>query len=185
MNVIKVIIENWPKKELLIEWFPLIISLSALIVSLIFNYIMWKQTIKEFALSYRPYVYIVSITKEPENVLILCKNRPAEIVKETSTYYAVTVDNKGQKKEVLISANDKALESTEKYVVYPDDRAAEIWKIGFDFSKEIAKPETKEILRKVRIEYKELSSKRKYFFEVTWRFNKQTVDWDVLKQIGN
>lgn len=188
MDVIKVVVENWPKaKPLLLEWAPIIIAGIAIMISV---YSIHLST-KGFIASHRPYVWLSTFSYLRDNKIVtdintlakLCVNAPAEIIREEYAYITITKDDNG--KDCQNNIHTETLNSR-KGLIYPVDPKTNqlTYTIGFNLEPEIANQETK-LFRKTRIDYKEISSKRKYFFEGKWEYNRQGTTWKPINLIGN
>jgi len=87
LETVKVIVENWPKTKLLLEYTPVAIAVIALVVSLYSVYL----TRKSFIAAHRPYVWasnygVIDSEKKtiipvPFRVGFRVKNAPAKIVR--------------------------------------------------------------------------------------------------------
>ena len=183
MDPLKVIIENWPKSEtFLLKLAPLIISLLAVFFA---GYSL-KVSIREN----RPYVSAQTFAYLENNRIItdvntlmkLCMNAPAEIVREKYTYIAITQNSDGHKTSKIL----KTVEIKKKQLIYPlDPKINQVtYTIGYDLKPTIDNPDV-QLLRKVRIDYKEISSNRKYFFEGEWEYSRTGNTWKPINLIGN
>ena len=187
MEPVKVIVENWPKAApFLLEWAPTIIALVAVIVAIH----SMRVSIKDTIASHRPYVCAQTFAYLDNNNIIpdintlmkLCINAPAEIFKEEYTYIAIKKDTGGHE----ISTVLKTEELKKKQLIYPlDPKTNQVtYKTDYDLKPIIDSPEVK-LLRKVRIDYKEISSNRKYFFEGEWEYDRKGRTWKPITLIGN
>ena len=112
----------------------------------------------------------------------LCINAPAEITREEYNYMVIKKDDNSRDYEDIIHTETV---NSRKYVMYPAGQMTqETYKINFDLGPEIAHQETK-LFRKVRIDYKEISSSRNYFFEGKWEYDRQGKTWKPINLIGN
>jgi hypothetical protein len=182
----KVFIENWPKtKPLLLEWAPIIVAIIAVGFS---GYSMYLSR-KGFIASHRPYVWAGThgyldnnnkVVVDVNTLRKLCLNAPAKIIVQEYSYIVVKED--GSKDTILKESG------IEKFIMYPaDPKVSQEWHTmdANKLNSAINDPSIKKILRKVRIEYKEVSSNRKYFFEGEWEYNKERKDWKPIKSEGN
>ncbi|MFH1616100.1 MAG: hypothetical protein ABIG61_13570 [Planctomycetota bacterium] len=187
MEPVKVIVENWPKAApFLLEWAPTIIALVAVIVAI---YSM-RVSIRDTIASHRPYVCALTfaylenskIAIDIKTLMKLCINAPAEIVKEEYTYIAIKKNATGHKTSEILKTD--ILEK--KQLIYPlDPKTNQVtYTIDYDLKTIIDNPEV-QLLRKVRIDYKEISSNRKYFFEGEWEYNRPGKTWKPIALIGN
>jgi len=121
MDTLKVIIENWPKKDLL-EYIPIIIAVIALTVSLYSVYL----TRKAFIASHRPYVWASNygvidpdrktIIPIPHRVAYRVKNSPAKIVRTEV--------------KISLSAEPLLVHTDQNIVRFPDERSEWSFSIG-------------------------------------------------------
>lgn len=71
-------------------------------------------------------------------------------------------------------------------VLYPSDKTDTQIFFPYDFEKEIlAKDPNDNLRRKVRLDYRELSTERKYHFEGYWDYNRQYNIWEDNDMIGD
>jgi len=187
MEPVKVIVENWPKvAPFLLEWAPIFVAVAAVVVAMCSMYVTKKDVIA----SHRPYVCAQTFAYLENNKIItdintlmkLCINTPAEIVKEEYTYIAVKKDASGQETSEILKT--ETLES--KQLIYPlDPKTNQVtYTIDCDLKPAIGNLEV-QLLRKARIDYKEISSNRKYFFEGEWEYDRQGRTWKPITLIGN
>ncbi len=180
----RVFVENLPKpKGWLRENVPIIIAVLAIIASI---YSINLST-KDFIATHRPYVYAVS-RRKPENnksvmdvktVLYPCLNVPAKITNH-EIYYEIVKTNKNDEEEI----RKIPIESLGPIVLYPTATPETQQTILYDFEKEVLDPNVK-LKRKIKIEYKELSSDRTYHFEGIWDYNKVCNVWEVNDMFGD
>ena len=192
MNVIKVFIEIWPKVKLfLLEEAPIITAITAIVAVFISGCLLY-WTSKNFIASHRPYVWAAThaylVKKDNTEIPVvdvntlrkLCLNAPAEITKEEYSYIAVKENNS----EDVIHKEG----GSEEFIIYPADPKVSQECYTMDPSKlmsAINNPEIKKLIRKVRIDYKEVSTSRKYFFEGKWEYDSQGKTWRPIKLAGN
>ncbi len=159
------------------------IALLALIVSL------WAICLsrQDFIATHRPYVYAISRktdkdTMDLNSVFLRCLNAPAQIISRQFNY--VVVETKGTGEEKIIKTIPWKLLPTLNSLLYPsvDNQVF----CAYDFRKEIqADPNNVKLRRKVRIEYKELSSDRTYFYEGNWDYNTVYDLWEDKDMFAN
>jgi len=190
MEPVKVIVENWPKAQPLLEWAPVIIALVA-IIAVIVAICSMRVSIRDTIASHRPYVCVQTFASLDNNgvpitnvnkLMKLCMNTPAEIFKEEYTYIAIKKNTDGyETSEVL-----KTEKLEKKQLIYPlDPKTNQVtYTTNYDLKPTIDNPEV-QLLRKVRIDYKEISSNRKYFFEGEWEYDRQGKTWKPITLIGN
>ncbi len=151
------------------------------IISTIFAFGTWRAS---FLLTHRPFLWVESFAYRNEQkaiplintVMIKVLNSPAEITSGKYYYY------------ILEGSNKKTIDDqpTEKSIKYPSDMmqythtAAKVT----EYIVNNLKP-TEKLIRFIRLEYKWLSSNRKYFFEGEWEYNKSNKKWEVIYQKAN
>lgn len=176
MDIIKVIIENWPKTNYLLESIPIIIAIIALAVSLHSVYL----TRKSFIASHRPYVWASSyglidsgkkIIPIPSQVAYRIKNSPARIIKT----------------EVKISLYKEMLfvHTTNNIVRFPDETSE--W--GFSFGKEEfekimnrSDEDKSKLIRIISLEYSSLNGGKIYNFKIQQSFNLIDNQWKNISE---
>ena len=173
----------WVRKEPSVA-----IALLALIVS-IYSMRLFRQ---DFIATHRPYVYAISGLTEKngmsvidaKTVLIGCFNAPARIISEES-YYLVVDTNENGEESIRETVYQKKFTSED--ILYPSDQPKrKITLLGdYDFKKKASELDTGIIRRKIRIDYKELSSDRTYFFEGNWDYNRKHDLWENKDKFGN
>ena len=180
MDTVKVIIENWPKTNYLIQWVPIIISLIALVVSLISVYLAWRF----FVASHRPYVWASSygvpdpvkktIIPVPHRVAYRIKNSPAKIIRTE-----VRVNLSG---ETLFAHTDTNL------VRSPDERSE--WSFSFsekDFKKLMDRDDKDKakLQRLISIDYSSLDGGKIYHYELQQSFVPADYQWQDTSETAD
>ncbi len=165
MDVTKVIIENWPKTNLLLQYMPIIVAVIALGISLYSAHL----TRKSFIASHRPYVWggnygvIDSENKTiipiPHRLLYRVKNSPAKIIKT----------------EIKITLNDETLlvHKDENLARFPDENSEWNFSIGEENYNQIMNRSTEDqanLLRHISIEYSSLGGGEKYMYKLGQAF---------------
>ena len=187
MEAQRIFIDNLPKSKRWWEYGPIIIALLAFGVSLV----SLNSSRKEFIAAHRPYVYVSSRqiakdgrpTMDTKTVLLCCLNAPAKIINQKGSY--VVIKKKEDGEEEVSRTIPLKLASTAN-ILYPSERTSSQITIPYDFAKEILANEPNAKLRRiVRIEYKELSSNRAYYFEGNWDYNRQYNVWEDKNMFGN
>ena len=185
MDVVKVVVENWPKaKPLLLEWVPVIIAGVAIIISIYSIYLSRK----DFIASHRPYVWAATFSNPVPNkmindstVMISCVNAPAIRTREEYTYIA----EKSEGCEDILHT-DSELKMQVIYPVGPEKNQVTYTMSGYSKLREaIDDMKIRRILRRVRIDYKEISSNREYFFEGEWEYDREGQTWKPITLTGN
>ena len=174
MDIVKVIIENWPETNYLTVYVPIIIALIALGVS-IFNV---RLTRKSFIESHRPYVWGLSfavledrddkkvIVPQPYGVLFRVTNSPAKILRLevrvtllSETLYAYTDVN-------LVRFPDER--SQWHHLISPQDFEKMMERAGKDKDK---------LQRLISIDYSSLDGGRIYHYELQQSFISADYQW--------
>jgi len=190
MDVIKVIIENWPKAQ---PWWAAWLTTIIALVAVIMAVLSFIYTRREFAHSHRPYVWALTFAYLRDNRLVTdkstvakyCINAPAEITREEYTYITIKKDDNDRDCETVI--HTKTLAETQLiYLVDPKINQV-TYTIGgqSELQKAIDDGKVQKVVRKVKIDYKEISSRRKYFFEGIWEYDKQGETWKPINLLGN
>jgi hypothetical protein len=172
MDNVKVVIENWPKTNYLIQYMSIIISLIALVVSLLSVYLAWRF----FIVSHRPYVWASSygvpdpvkkaIIPVPHGVAYRVRNSPAKIIRTE-----VRVNLSG---ETLFTHVDAYL------VRFPDERSE--WSFSFsqkDFEKLMDRDDKDKakLQRLIFIDYSSLDGGKIYHYELQQSFVPADFQW--------
>jgi hypothetical protein len=188
MHPKEIFIKKWHK---LLGWWQkyalTVIALCALLVSLYSVYLSRQ----DFIATHRPYVYAISRqTKENgktvmdlNTVLIGSSNAPAIIISQE--FYYLVVETKGNGEEI-IRKTEYQREFPCQNILHPSEQPRNQVTILHDFRKKALglDPEIK-LRRRVRINYKELSSDRTYFFEGNWDYNRDYDLWEDKNMFGN
>ncbi len=178
----RVSVENLPKtKRWWQEYIPLLIAVLALGVSIYSAYLSRK----EFIAAYRPYIYVSNRRTEEDGkkimdintVVLKCLNAPARIVNQEAFY--ILIKTKENDKEEVTKSIPLNFTITSN-ILYPSESTTSQITFTYDFKKEIlAKDSNAKLRRKVRIDYKELSTDRKYYFEGYWDYNRTYNVWET------
>ena len=176
MNSLKVIVENWPKKDLL-EYIPLVIAIIALAVSLYSVYL----TRKSFIASHRPYVWASNygvIDQERKTIIPIpfragyhVKNSPAKIIQ---TEVKITLNA-----ETLLVLTDRDM------VRFPDERSEWTFSIGEeDFTKIMRRSndDKAKLLRIMSIEFSALDGGKLYHYKLQQSFNPNENQWKDISE---
>ena len=172
MDVTKVVIENWPKTNYLLEYLPILIAVVAVAISLYSAHL----TRKSFIASHRPYVWasnygVIDHDKKtiipiPHRVGYRVKNSPAKII---STEVAIRLSN-----EILLSHKD------ENIVRFPDESSEWSFSIGDkDFENIInrANEDKSKLIRHISIKYSSLGGGKIYHYELQQTFAPNENQW--------
>ena len=161
-----------------------VIALCALGVSVYSIYL----TRQAFIATHRPYVYAINRkdnkgTLDLNTVLLPCFNAPAKITNRE--FYYVAVKTKENGKESYETKFEKKFPN--EILLYPTEiPTSQISIARYDFKKEILEKDPKvKLRRKVRIDYKEFSSDRTYYFEGNWDYNSVYDLWEDKDKFGN
>jgi hypothetical protein len=180
MDTIKVIVENWPKTKLLLEYMPVVIAVIALGVSLYSVYL----TRKAFIASHRPYVWgsnygfidpdRKTIIPIPFRVLYRVKNAPARIIRT----------------EVTISLSaEPLLTSIEANIVrFPDDRSEWSFGIGEENFKKImnrSNEDKAKLSRLISLKYSSLDGGKTYYYKLKQSFSPAENQWKDTSEEAN
>ncbi len=172
MDVTKVIIENWPKKNHILEYLPIIIAVTAVVISLYSAYL----TRRSFIASHRPYVWasnygVIDHDKKtiipiPHRVGYRVKNSPAKII---STEVTIRLNNK-----ILLSHKD------ENIVRFPDESSEWNFSIGkADFKKIMnrSNEDKTKLIRYISVKYSSLNGGKSYHYELQQTFDPMENQW--------
>jgi hypothetical protein len=179
----KIHVKNLPKTKKWWQEYAFFIAILALCVSTYSAYLSRK----EFIAAHRPYVYVSNRrddkgTMDINTVIIRSLNAPAKIVSKKFYYMVVKTNENDEESYDIKYEQDFTREST----VYPSETTTAQLTVLYDFRKEIlaADPNIK-LRRRVRINYKELSSDRSYFFEGNWDYNRNYNVWENINLLGD
>jgi len=178
MDLIKVIIENWPKTNRALELYvPLGIAVLALLVSLYAAFL----TRKSFIMSHRPYVWagnygVIDHEKKtiipiPFRVACRVKNSPARI---TQMETKININ-----KERLFSNAEKNM------VRFPDDSSEWNFTIGEeDFKKIMNRPneDKSKLVRLISLKYSSLNGGKIYNYKLEQSFNPLENQWKDISE---
>ena len=175
MNLLKVIVENWPKKDLF-EYIPLGIAIIALAVSLYSVYL----TRKSFIASHRPYVWATNygvidqerkIIPTPFIVGYRVKNSPAKIIQT--------------KVKIILNAETLLVHTDRDMVRFPDERSEWTFSIGEeDFAKIMLRSnaDKAKLARIMSIEYSALDGGKTYHYKLQQSFNPNENQWKDISE---
>ncbi len=176
MDTLKIVIENWPKKDLL-EYVPIIIAVIALAVSLYSVYL----TRKSFAASHRPYVWASNygvldsekktIIPIPFRVAYRVRNSPAKIIRT----------------EVKINLGEEPLlgHTDQNIVRFPDERSEWSFSVGEEDFKKImnrSNEDKAKLSRLISIEYSSLDGGKIYHYKLRQSFNPIENQWKDISE---
>ncbi len=186
MDTTRVVIENWPKTNQWVEYAPLFVAIIAVGMSL------WAICISRTDLiaSHRPYVWALTfayldednrVRTDPNIVATYCINAPAEITKAQYSYIVETDSAEKTSRDTVYTQVEDSPQ-----IVYPvDPKTNQVtYRIGFNLEAYTSRKDIK-VIRAIRIDYKEVSSKRKYFFEGTWEYSREGNTWQPITLRGN
>jgi hypothetical protein len=163
-----------------------IFALVALIISIIATVKTNTLAKKDYLLTHRPFVWIENfgyldnknLVVNPVNqVMIRVLNSPATFLKEYYEYYII--DDKGNKTIV-------EKQEYEGQIRYPDDKS-QYTNTSSKVTDQIylSLQANQQLERIIKIEYAWLSSEKTYFFEATWKLDKQSKTWKIVTQNAN
>lgn len=183
----RVFVENLPKPRSWWQEYALYIAVLALFVS-IYSAHLSRQ---EFIAAHRPYVFASprSITKnsitsmDVSTFILRCLNAPAKIVKQNIECQVVKPKKNGEEEVTETIPVNMPLESK---MLYPSENTTTQITILNGLIKDIlaTNPEA-EVRIRVRVDYKELSGDRRYFFEGNWRYNRPYNVWETYNMRGD
>lgn len=185
----RVFVENLPKPKRWWQDASNIIALASAVIAgsaLIVSLRSIRLSTEDFISTHRPYVYADSLIEEKTGIMEVntvvysCLNAPAKIDNIEIYYKIVKINKNGKEKTNTIPIPIKL----GRLALYPNQRYTQS-KISYNLEKEILDPNVKSIGRKIRIDYKELSSDRTYYFEGYWNYNKKNNVWDTNDMFGN
>jgi hypothetical protein len=172
MDTIKVIIENWPKTNHLLEYLPILIAVVAVIISLYSAHL----TRKSFIASHRPYVWasnygVIDQDKKtiipiPHRVGYRIKNSPAKII---LTEVEISLNN-----ETLFNYKD------ENIVRFPDESSEWSFSIGEKDFKNImnrSNEDKSKLTRHISLKYSSLGGGKIYHYELQQTFEPIENQW--------
>jgi hypothetical protein len=172
MDTIKVVIENWPKTKLLLEYIPIIIAVIALAVSLYSVYL----TRRSFIASHRPYVWGSNYgVLDPEKKTIIpipfrvgyrVKNSPAKIIRTEV--------------KINLIAEPLFVQTERNIVRFPDERSEWSFSIGKENFIKIMNRSNEDIAklsRLISIEYSSLDGGKIYHYKLQQSFDPTENQW--------
>jgi hypothetical protein len=172
MDVTKVIIENWPKADHILEYLPIIIAVTAVAVSLYSAYL----TRRAFIASHRPFVWASNygvvdhdkktITQIPHRIAYRVKNSPAKII---STEVIIRLNN-----EALLSHKDANI------VRFPDESSEWSFSIGIaDFERMMnrSNEDKAKLIRNISVKHSSLNGREGYYYELQQTFDPVENQW--------
>jgi hypothetical protein len=166
-------------------WVPVVIAGAALLVSIYSSY----RTRQEAILSHRPYAFVLTfaylddqgrLVTDLRTVLMGCLNAPAQTI-QTEHVYSV-VRNTRTEEEVVDTRRDVAAQ-----VLYPLGVGANqvTYKTAFDLESLTDAPDIQKLFRTIRMDYREISSDRRYRFEGKWEYDRTGRTWKPLRLTAN
>ena len=177
MDIIKVVIENWPKANHVLEFIPIIIAIVALAVSLYSVHL----TRKSFIASHRPYVWAASyvfkdIEKNtlipiPQNLAYRIHNSPARIIKSE---FRISLN-----KEILLVQTD------DNYMRFPDQSSEWFFSVGKEDFEEImnrSDEDKSKLVRFASLKYSLLGGGKTYHYELQQSFNPTLNQWRDINE---
>jgi hypothetical protein len=177
LETIKVVVENWPKTKLFLEYMPVAIAVIALVVSLYSVYL----TRKSFIASHRPYVWAINygvidserktIIPIPFRVNFRVNNAPAKIVR-------MEVKIKHGVQELIVHADSNI-------VRFPDERSEwsfSIRKDEFEKVMDRSDDDKTKLSRFISIEYSSLDGGRIYHYKLQQSFNPAENQWKGITE---
>jgi hypothetical protein len=180
MDVTKVIIENWPNTNILLQSIPIIIAVIALGISLYTIHL----TRKSFIASHRPYVWggnygVIDLDKKtispiPHRVIYRVKNAPAKILES----------------KVKITLNGESLLNHKNinFVRFPDEKSEWNFGIGEAKYKQIMNRSVENqanLLRHISIKYSLLGGGEKYKYTLEQSFVPADNQWKDKTEQAN
>jgi hypothetical protein len=116
-------------------------------------------------------------------VLVGCFNAPARIISTEFSYLVIDTNTNGE--EIVRETKYKKKFPAED-ILSPSEQPKKQLTVTYDFKKkDLGLDPTIKFRRKVRIDYKELSSNRTYFFEGNWDYNRTFDVWEDKDKFGN
>ena len=176
-------VENLPKPRRWWQEYAFIIAVLALGVSIYSAYLSRR----EYIAAHRPYVYASTRTHENgsadvHTVIVRSLNAPARIINQEFCYMVVSPMESGEDNHEMKYER----KFTDESIVYPSATTTAQLTVLYDFEKEILATDPNVTLRRmVRIDYKELSTSRKYFFEGYWDYNREYNVWVTNNMRGD
>lgn len=176
MDTVNVIVENWPKKNLL-EYIPVVIAVIALVLSLYSVFL----TRSSFIASHRPYVWATNygvidpdrktIIPIPFRVAYRVTNAPARIVRT----------------QVTISLSTKPVLTHEEtnLVRFPDDRSEWSFGIGEEEFKKLmnrSEEDKAKLSRLIMVEYSSLDGGKTYHYRLQQSFSPAENQWKDISE---
>jgi len=177
----RVFIQNLPKPKRWWQEYAFIIAVLALCISIYSAYLSRK----EFIAAHRPYVFASPrrITKNGRatmdvNTFILrCLNAPAKIISQEVDCLVLKTKENGEEEVIKKIPVNERLDNN---VLYPSENTTVQITIRDGFIKDILATNPEDELKiKVRLEYKALSTDRKYDFEGNWDYNRKYNVWQT------
>ena len=161
------------------------LGITAIIIAIISAFIAYMTWHSSYLLTHRPYVWAENfgyldqnnIIVNPINkVMIKVMNSPAEITSQKYIYYVLN----GKNRKIIEEDNPT------NSIKYPSDKVQYTHGVS-NVTEDTASnlKDNEKLIRYIRIEYKWLSSNRKYFFEGEWEYNKNNKVWDIIYQKAN
>ena len=182
IELIRVFVKNLAKsKKWWQDYAPLIIAVLALGVSIYSAHLSRK----EFIAAHRPYVHVTNRKMEEDGktsmdvntVLLGCLNAPAKITDKKASYILIKTNKNGEEEVAeQIPLNFKVVSN----ILYPSESSISQFTFLYNFKNEIlAKNPDIKLRRNIRIDYKELSTDKRYYFEGYWDYNRKHDVWET------
>jgi hypothetical protein len=177
----RVFVENLPKPRSWWKEYAFIIAVLALCISIYSAYLSRQ----EFIAAHRPYVFASprnitnnSIATMDVNTFILrCLNAPAKIVEQNVECQVVKPKKNGEEEVTETIPVNKRLDH---HTLYPSENTTTQITVRHCLIKDILATNPESELRiRVRVDYKELSGDRRYFFEGNWDYNRLYNVWEI------
>ena len=187
MEAQRVIVENLPKPKRWWQKYTLLISVIIAAFALLISLYSAHLSRQEFIVANRPYVYVSNRkndngTMDINTVLLRCLNAPAQITNKKFCYVVVKTKENGEEE---VAKTIPWILSTTLNILYPSDKTDNQVSCEYDFKKEILADPNNILRRKVRVDYKEFSSDRTYYFEGNWNYNKKYGVWESGDMFAN
>lgn len=179
------------------EWLAITIAVMAAVTSIIAAVTSILSTCsareatnvakQELIAAHRPYVYVSDRrdskdTMDVDSVMVCCLNAPARIIKQEFSYEVVETKENGEETVLETVPWNR---SFAEYTAYPSEKTDN--QVTFPKKREelLAKYPKATLMRKARIDYKEVSTDKTYWFEGSWHYNQQWKVWDTDNMRAN
>lgn len=172
MDVLRVVVENWPDKTNMLDYGPVAIAVIALLVSLYSVYL----TRRSFIASHRPYVWAASysvicpdehtLVPVPHRVMFRVHNAPVRVLH--------------LKVEVSLDAQNLVVTSESEMVRFPDERSEWAHSIGQrEFESLMSRPDAEKarLRRIITVNYTSLAGGKAYRYVLRQLFIPADNQW--------